>query len=811
MELLEQLQSALGETYAIERELGGGGMSRVFLATDRALARRVVIKVLAPELAAEVSTKRFEREIRLAASLQQANIVPVLTAGSTDGVAHYTMPFVDGLSLRDRLKQDGPPSLAETIGILRDVARALAYAHERGVVHRDIKPENVLLSGGAAVVTDFGIAKAISAARVDGTGERGTSTTVTRAGMAVGTPAYMSPEQITADPAIDHRTDLYSFGCLAYELLSGKPPFAGREAHQLIGAHLSEEPGPLGEQCPECPTGLVRLVTRCLAKDPERRPASAREILDAIDGVAVRTTAFTRIRNRLTSRQRAGAMVVVLLLVAGASAVLVRDRLGAASAAAEASVGVLPFVNRGDTARDVWADGLTDEITTALARRGDLRLATRTSVERYRGQSSVDVPAAGHALQVGYLLHGTLLPEGNLVRVTAWLSRTEDGVDVWQNQFDLGTEDILGTLDSLTSALTAAVRVNMLGRMAPVFAEAPGSLRGTSDTAAYQLYLRGQVLLRGRGNGVRRAAELFQQAIARDPGFARAHSALSAALVILPNFADTTNAELAGPVTAAARRALELDPTLAQAEASLALVAMHEYRWAEADSEFRRALDLDPNDAYTHMHYGRMLTYVGRLEEAAREMERAESLDPTSPVIGGWLALNLLLGGRRDEAFSAMDRALELDSMTVPVAYMGSQVALARGQRARARALAGITWRPNGIARPAPWPAAAAATYAALGDTATVDFIARYVDTAAPSRAYGHSSKGTLALAEGDTARALDEFERATDAGEFWPSAPFAANPIFDPVRTNARFAALLRRVNLDVDLFTSPHGGRPH
>ncbi|HEY3115892.1 MAG TPA: serine/threonine-protein kinase, partial [Chloroflexota bacterium] len=223
MDLRQQLQNTLGNTYALDRELGGGGMSRVFVADENRLNRKVVIKVLSPELAAGVSGDRFEREIQLAASLQQANIVPILAAGETNGLPFYTMPFVEGESLRARLAKVGPLPISMVIGVLRDVAKALAYAHQHGVVHRDIKPDNVLLSGGTAVVTDFGIAKAISAARTDKDGAN-----LTQLGTSIGTPAYMAPEQAAGDPTVDNRADVYSLGCMAYELLTGNSPFHGR-------------------------------------------------------------------------------------------------------------------------------------------------------------------------------------------------------------------------------------------------------------------------------------------------------------------------------------------------------------------------------------------------------------------------------------------------------------------------------------------------------------------------------------------------------------------------------------------------------
>lgn len=283
MPLRDSLQHALGSAYTVTRELGGGGMSRVFVAREEALQRNVVVKVLPPELLAGVSAERFNREITLAAGLQHPHIVPLLTAGQMDGVPYYTMPFVDGESLRGRLAAESRLQMTEAIGILRDVARALAYAHERGIVHRDIKPDNVLLSGGSAVVTDFGIAKAITAARsASGTSASGS---LTQIGMSIGTPAYMSPEQAAADPSTDHRADIYSFGCLAYEMLAGRPPFLAKSPQKLLAAHMGEAPQPLGELRPDVPSSLSQLVMKCLAKDADDRPQRAIEIVRLLDTV----------------------------------------------------------------------------------------------------------------------------------------------------------------------------------------------------------------------------------------------------------------------------------------------------------------------------------------------------------------------------------------------------------------------------------------------------------------------------------------------------------------------------------------------
>ena len=280
MDLRDQLQTTLGNTYTLERELGGGGMSRVFVAEEHRLARKVVVKVLSPDLAQGLSAERFEREIRTVAGLQQANIVPVLTAGDTNGLPFYTMPFVEGESLRVRLAR-GPLAIGEAVGILKDVAKALGYAHQRGVVHRDIKPDNVLLSGGTAVVTDFGIAKAISAARTNAPGA-----TLTQVGTSIGTPAYMAPEQAAGDSGIDHRADIYALGAMAYELLTGRLVFPDRTAQRMLAAHMGETPRAITELRGDVPAPLADLVMRCLAKDPSDRPQTAAEIVGVLETVS---------------------------------------------------------------------------------------------------------------------------------------------------------------------------------------------------------------------------------------------------------------------------------------------------------------------------------------------------------------------------------------------------------------------------------------------------------------------------------------------------------------------------------------------
>jgi serine/threonine-protein kinase len=301
--LQEQLQLALGDTYLLERELGGGGMSRVFVAHERALGRKVVVKVLLPELAAAVNVDRFRREIQLAAQLQHPHIVPLLSAGEANGLPYFIMPFVSGESLRARITREGEFPIADTVHILRDVVSALAYAHAHGVVHRDVKPDNVLLSHGVAVVTDFGVAKALSAS----SGASGSG--ITSAGVALGTPAYMAPEQATASPNTDHRADIYALGAMAYELLTGSTPFAGRSLQATLAAQVIEQPEPVERRRPAVPPMLAAMVRECLCKRPADRPQSAQQVMHVLDAIATPsggTAATTAVRPRAVSPHGAG-------------------------------------------------------------------------------------------------------------------------------------------------------------------------------------------------------------------------------------------------------------------------------------------------------------------------------------------------------------------------------------------------------------------------------------------------------------------------------------------------------------------------
>jgi serine/threonine-protein kinase len=326
-DLRDQLQASLGDAYRLDRELGGGGMSRVFVAQEGALDRRVVVKVLPPELTGTLSLERFRREIQLAARVHHPHVVPVLLVGQADGLLYYTMPYIEGESLRQRLDREGPLPVEDVIRIMRDVADALSHAHALGVIHRDIKPDNILLVRHHALVTDFGVAKALRQSRY---GEDRAQGRTPSHGIALGTPAYMAPEQAAADPTIDHRADIYALGCVAYEMLTGKPPFSGRPAQKIMAAQVVERPVPISKLRPDVPPALEAIVMRCLEKNPANRWSDTDDLTDELNTLMAHsmslalTGGYPSVPPRITTWRALGAYLGSAIVVV-AAARLVRD------------------------------------------------------------------------------------------------------------------------------------------------------------------------------------------------------------------------------------------------------------------------------------------------------------------------------------------------------------------------------------------------------------------------------------------------------------------------------------------------------
>src|SRR5437879_4729289 len=441
-------------------------MARVFVAAETALDRKVVIKVLPPQTAAQVSLERFKREILLAAKLQHPHIVPLLTAGEANGLPYFTMPFVDGESLRVRLARHGELPVNQAIRMLREIASALAYAHEHGIVHRDIKPDNVLLSGGSAMVTDFGVAKALSASSNT---EHGGLTSL---GVALGTPAYMSPEQASADPSVDHRTDIYSVGVLAYELLTGQPPFAGRTPQNLLAAHVTEAPEAINRRRASLPPALAALVMRCLEKRPADRPQSASEVVHALDDITTPSGGITA-----TGTQARAAAVVLVIVIA--SWLLVTRTGGAAKLR---SIAVLPTDIGADTAHAFLADGLSSDLTTKLSTIPGLSVRAYSPLSVMHGRT---VREAGKELGVGAIVMVRMARSGTQLRATASLVDAATDDLLWSETFAASDQDQFALQDTLVSAIARALDLSL----SPATTTAVRA-RGTSSNEAPELVQR---------------------------------------------------------------------------------------------------------------------------------------------------------------------------------------------------------------------------------------------------------------------------------------------------------------------------------
>ena len=808
--LLDQVQRTLGSTYTVERELGGGGMSRVFVALDTGLGRRVVVKVLPPELAASVSIDRFRREIMLAAGLQHPHIVGVLSAGEADGLPFFMMPFVEGESLRARL-QRGRITIAETVRILRDVARALAYAHERGVVHRDIKPDNVLLPSGSAVVADFGVAKALSSARERTTA--GTDGTLTMVGTSLGTPTYMAPEQAAGDPAADHRADIYAFGIMAYEMLAGVPPFRDMSPRQLLAAQLAQAPASLATHRADIPAALEALVRQCLEKEPDDRPQTAAAIVAALEDPAVVSGAFTSLPSidgtalaGRGPRWRMAIGVAAAIALVGAGVLLGRPgdaeraQFAAAASAVVAppakSIAVLPLVNIGRDSGDAYfATGMTDEITSALARIPGLRVASRTAASALQRTDGVD--AIGKSLNVATLLEGTVQRDGGRFRVTTRLVNAADGFMLWSDVYESELTDIFAVQDAITTAIIAALGEHF-GDVQVVDSSTVAEGRGTSNTDAYNAYLRGRWFFARRGEeSLRRSIDLFSQAVRADPEYAMAYTGLADAYAVLPLYVGGAGADsLLGLALANAERAIRLDSTLAEARASRGNILAASWRWAEAERELLRAVALRPDYATAHQWLGETRLLNGRVDEAITSLRRATELDPVSPIMLGSLSLALGIAGQADSAMARGRQAVDLDPSLFVTRFMLGTAALYSGRRVDAlRELEIASQLSEGLPEVRGMLGYA---YVTAGDTARAREILLELERIG-TRPEATVPVARISLALGDTAKALAHLERAAAQHSPFFASESMASPIFEPLRGSPRFAALLRAVGLDV------------
>jgi serine/threonine-protein kinase len=732
---------ALDERYAIDRELGHGGMATVYLATERKHGRQVAIKMLHADIAASVGAERFLREIGILARLSHPHIVPLIDSGDANGTPYWVSPFVPGGSLRDRLDREHRLAVRDAISIAREVAMALDYAHRNGVVHRDVKPENILFADGHAVLADFGVARTISAADTE---------VVTEAGTALGTPAYMSPEQASGD-ILGAASDIYSLACVVYEMLAGEPPLRGSNVRATLAKQVTVTPRAIRVLRAEVPAAVERALARALAKVPEHRFPTVMAFADALrDGGAEDVSTWT---------------------------------------APARSIAVLPFVNASPAPENEYlSDGLTDELIAALARVEGLRVASRTSVFALKGKP-LDVRAIGALLGVSEVLEGTVRTSGTQLRVTVQLTSTDDGRLLWSQRYDRTLHDVFEIQDEIANTIVDTLRVTSFGESVR-----PSPRRYTENVKAYSLYLRGRFAWNKRTQeGVTEAIAFFEQAIAEDPSYALAYTGLSDAYALGVDYRSVPVDDGLRHANIYARKAIALDDELAEAHASLAwCLFIYEWKWAEALREFERAIELDPRYASARQWYAFALASRGELDKALVQGHSAQELDPSSVSARRSLAWLYYYARRYGEARYHLERALAMNPeaeetyrvLGLTLAISGHAPEAERVLR-RATTMHGTTSYTYGTLGYA---------LAKGGKTGEARRIADELERLREREYVSPVALATVYLGLGDNSRALDWAERAYAERRGWLNY-LTVNPLVDPLRGEPRFETLVNRM----------------
>ena len=731
----DRLNAALAGRYVIERELGSGGMATVYLAHDVKHHREVALKVLRPELAAALGPDRFLREVEIAARLNHPHILALYDSGETNGFLFYVMPYVAGESLRHRLEREKQLPIEEALAITRHIASALGHAHAQHIIHRDVKPENILLYEGEAMVADFGIALAVSAAA----GER-----LTQTGLAVGTPAYMSPEQAVSERALDARSDVYSLGCVLYEMLAGEPPYTGATAQVLIAKRLVDPVPAVRRLRAAVPVGVEQALTKALAKVPADRWASALAFAEALA-----TPAGPR----------------------------------------PPSVAVLPFLNlSADPENEYFADGITEDVIAHLSKIRALKVISRTSVMAFK-QREQSLREIGARLEVGTLLEGSVRRAGDRVRIVAQLIDAESDRHLWAETYDRRLTDVFAIQTDVALQIAAALKAELSPDEKSRLHQEP-----TSDLQAYQLYLQGRhCYLRYTAEGSRRGIEYFEQAVAKDPNYALAYAALAMVYTELAETGSLRPGEAYARARDASAKALALDLGLGEAHCMLAYItAVCDFNWVSAEQEFKRALELTPNSADTYDLYGRMCLALERNDEALAMERRAQELDPLAHRAD--VARALLRAGRYDEALQAATHAVELDPhyarahATLGWAYLKKGIV----KQGVAELEIAVSLSPGDTL----WLAQLGQAYGMVGDVARARNVLHQLEELSGQRFVSPYHIAFVYTGLGEQDSAMDWLERAYE-DRSGPVYSVKGSFLFTTLHAHPRFIALLRKMNL--------------
>jgi len=746
--ILERLKATLGDRYAIQRQLGRGGMATVYLANDLKHNREIALKVLDPQITLILGTDRFLREIQIAAKLNHPHIVALYDSGEAGGILYYVMPYIKGESLRHKLEREKKLGIDEAVNIIQCVASALHYAHDQGLIHRDIKPENILLHEGEAMVADFGIALALSAAG----GKR-----LTQTGAAVGTPEYMSPEQISEPGKLDVRSDVYSLGCVLYEMLTGEPPYIGATPHAVLAKQLADAVPSARRLRTSISTGTDRALQRALAKAPVERFGTVREFVEALFAADT-------------------------------------DQ----GAAEPKSLVVLPFANlSADPENEYFSDGLTEEIIADLSKIEGIRVTSRTSAMRLKG-TNLDLRSIGRELNVRYVLEGSVRTAGGALRITAQLIDAANDTHLWTEKYTGTLDDIFDIQEQVARSIAGALRV----KLSPSEEQQIAQPRYHGPSEGFRRYLMGRYhWYRFTPDGVQKAREYFEQALEHDPGYAPAYVGLAdtylmlggAPLNVLPS------AEAIPRVKEAATKAIELDPSNGDAYSSLALAqCWFDGDWEAARQTAMRGIQVDPNSALAWTAYIHTHDVCGLHDDAAHGATRLLELDPVSPLyhtVAGWM-----YGHARSyqRALRLLHLARELEPRFLPAAFIGAEILLAQGDDAGALSVI-EPWRD--AMRDLDYGLAILGfALARNGHRDDAIGIAADLEEQCSVGRAAWTSVALVHLGLGARDRSLAFLQRASHQRPFggFMTAFLAVLPLFDPLRREPEFVDVLRALGLD-------------
>lgn len=704
---IASLRLALRGHYDIEREIGQGAFATVYLARDLKHERKVALKVLHADPSSETGELRFIREIRLLARLQHPNILPLHDSGHVEALLYYVMPYVSGETLRDRIDRERQLPTEVACNITRDVADALAYAHAQGIIHRDIKPENILLSAGHPILADFGIARVIDLAGVRQVTRTGTG--------SPGTPAYMSPEQLMGDKELDGRSDTYSLGCVLFEMLTGKPPFGGKEG---FVRRFTEAPPKASATRKDIPAWMDDVVATALARSPHDRYQTAQELVAALTTAGhggeksrIKATVASAHENesevrlplpigrprtrkvgglRSTSWRWLTAVVVLVALLGLAVRVLPsgwRNRLpGVAGTGGIKSIAVLPFSGTADSTEDYFGDGMAEQLIVNLSSVQGLAVASRTSAFTFKDRRNVSAAEIGRALGVDNILEGSVRRAGDRLRVFVQLTNARDGRGIWSRTFEVSTADVFAMQDSISTAILDNLRVRLADSPSR-----PVSHPGTSNLAAYDFYLRARHQFNKFEEApLRESIKLYNQAIELDPRYAQAWAGIAKSWIFLAD--DYVAPRIAYPAAKqAAERALSYDSTLADAHAARG-VALYQYEWdlAEGRRETNIALELDPHSFLAQLALHGLLLATNKPDSALMILKVAQASDPLSVLNALLLGRFYGIVGRPRESIGEYQRAMQLAPSIAPIAMVAiGEALISEGRNAEADSILG--------------------------------------------------------------------------------------------------------------------------